>query len=76
MGKGFQLFTMKLKSMQTTNIIQFRALDPVKNNWGFLGVWIDPMQSPPYASLLMGDRAKICSISNLADNYDYRVFDD
>jgi hypothetical protein len=55
--------------MQTTNTIQFPALDPVKDNWSFLEVWIDPMQSPPYMLLLMGDKAGICSIFDPAESY-------
>ena len=34
------------------------ALDSVKDEWNFLEVWIDPMQSPPYLLMLMGDRTR------------------
>ncbi len=39
--------------MQTTNTIPSPALDPAKNNWNFLEVWVDPMQSPPYLLMLL-----------------------
>jgi hypothetical protein len=39
--------------MQMT--IPFPALDPVKDNWVFLKMWIDLMQSPSYVLLSRGD---------------------
>lgn len=48
--------------MQTTDTIQSPALDSVKDNWNFLEVWVDPMQSPPYVLMLLGDRAGSCYI--------------
>jgi hypothetical protein len=69
MGQEFHFFTVRLKSMQTTNTIPFPALDPVKDSWSFLEVWIDPMQSPPYMLLLMGDLAGSCSIFDPAEGY-------
>jgi hypothetical protein len=55
--------------MLTTNIIPSPALDPVKDNWSFLEVWIDPMQSPPYILLLTGDTAGNCTIFDPAEGY-------
>jgi hypothetical protein len=55
--------------MQMTNTTLSPALDPVKDNWSFLEVWIDPMQSPPYVLLLMSDRAGNCSIFDPAEGY-------
>ncbi len=55
--------------MLTTDTIQSPALDPVKDNWNFLEVWVDPMQSPPYMLLLLGDKAGSCYIFDPADGY-------
>ena len=55
--------------MQITNIIPSPELDPVKNNWSFLEVWIDPMQSPPYVLLLLGDKSGSCHILDPAAQY-------
>ncbi len=55
--------------MQTTNTIPFPAPDPVKNNWNFLEVWVDPMQFPPYLLLLLGDESGICHIFDPAEQY-------
>ena len=43
--------------MRTTDTIPSPALDSVKDSWSFLEVWVDPMQSPPYILLLLGDKA-------------------
>ncbi len=55
--------------MQTTDTILSPELDPVKDNWNFLEVWVDPMQSPPYILLLLGDRAGHCHILDPAEGY-------
>jgi hypothetical protein len=55
--------------MQTTNTIPSPALDPAKNSWNFLEVWVDPMQSPPYLLLLLGDESGRCNILDPADRY-------
>ncbi len=55
--------------MQTTDTTQSPALDRVKDNWSFLEVWIDPMQSPPYVLLLLGDEAKGCYVFDPAERY-------
>ena len=55
--------------MQTTDTMLFPALDPVKNNWYFFEVWVDPMQSPPYVLLLLCDRFGSCYIIDPAEQY-------
>ncbi len=55
--------------MQTTDTIPYPVLDPVKNSWSFLEVWVDPMQSPPYILLLLGDKAGSCYVFDPADGY-------
>jgi hypothetical protein len=45
------------------------ALDPVKSEWNFVEVWIDPMLSPPYVLLLLGDPAGNCRVHDPAENY-------
>ena len=55
--------------MQITDTTPFPAPDPVKSNWNFLEVWVDPMQSPPYILLLLGDKAGSCYIFDPAEQY-------
>ena len=55
--------------MQTTNTIPSPALDPAKSNWNFLEVWVDPMQSPPYLLLLLGNEFGHCNILDPSDQY-------
>ena len=56
--------------MQTTSTIPSPALDLAKNNsWNFLEVWVDPMQSPPYLLLVLGDESGRCNILDPADRY-------
>lgn len=55
--------------MQTTNTILSPALDLAKNSWIFLEVWVDPMQSPPYLLLVLGDESGCCNILDPADRY-------
>ncbi len=43
--------------------------NPVRDEWQFVEVWIEPMQSPPYVLMLMGDRMGICHICDPAENY-------
>lgn len=45
------------------------ALDPVKSEWNFVEVWIDPILSPPYILLLLGDPAGSCRVHDPAENY-------
>jgi hypothetical protein len=55
--------------MQTTNTIPSPALDPAQNNWNFLEIWVDPMQSPPYLLMLLGDESGRCQILDPAEQY-------
>jgi hypothetical protein len=55
--------------MQTTNTIPSPALETAKSSWNFLEVWVDPMQSPPYLLLVLGDESGRCNILDPADRY-------
>ena len=55
--------------MQTIDIMSSPALDPAKDNWSFLEVWVDPMQSPPYLLMLTGDTKGIFQIFDPVENY-------
>ncbi len=55
--------------MQITNTIRSPELDPAKNSWNFLEVWVDPMQSPPYLLMLLGDESGRCRILDPSDRY-------
>jgi hypothetical protein len=55
--------------MQTTDTIQFPAADLVKDDWNFLEVWVDSMQSPPYVLLLLGDKVDGCYVFDPAEHY-------
>ncbi|WP_072619278.1 hypothetical protein [Spirulina major] len=55
--------------MQTTNTTPSPALDPAKHKWNFLEVWVDPMQSPPYLLLLLGDESGDCQVLDPAEQY-------
>lgn len=55
--------------MQTTDTTQFPAPDLVKDDWNFLEVWIDSMQSPPYVLLLLGDKREGCYVFDPAEHY-------
>ena len=55
--------------MQITDTIPSPALDPVKDNWIFLEAWVDPLQSPPYLLLLLGDKAGNCYVFDPTENY-------
>ncbi|NCJ05090.1 hypothetical protein GS597_00865 [Synechococcales cyanobacterium C] len=43
--------------------------DPTKREWNFVEVWIDPMLSPPYILLLLGDPTGSCHVYDPAENY-------
>ena len=45
------------------------ALDPAKTDWDFAEVWIDPLLSPPYVLLLLGDSAGHYRVHDPAENY-------
>jgi hypothetical protein len=55
--------------MQKIDTMSSPALDPVKSEWNFVEVWIDPMLSPPYVLLLLGDPAGNCRVHDPAENY-------
>ncbi len=55
--------------MQKIDTLSSPALDPVKIEWNFVEVWIDPMLSPPYVLLLLGDPAGNCRVHDPAENY-------
>ena len=55
--------------METTNTTSSPAQDPVKNNWEFTEVWIDPMLSPPYILLLLCNSEDNCQVYDPAQGY-------
>lgn len=55
--------------MQKIDTMSSSALDLVKSEWNFVEVWIDPMLSPPYILLLLGDPAGSCRVHDPAENY-------
>lgn len=55
--------------MQKTDITSFPVPDAVKDNWQFAEVWIEPMLSPPYILLLLGDGSGSCHIFDPAKGY-------
>ncbi|MER3435670.1 MAG: hypothetical protein C4288_20340 [Leptolyngbya sp. ERB_1_1] len=55
--------------MQKTNITSFPVPNAAKNKWQFVEVWIEPMLSPPYLLLLLGDESGSCQIFDPAKGY-------
>ena len=55
--------------IQKTDTMSFPALDPAKSDWNFVEVWIDPMLSPPYILLLLGDSSGNCHVHDPAEGY-------
>ncbi|WP_448574014.1 hypothetical protein [Trichothermofontia sp.] len=55
--------------MQKIDTMSSPALDPGKSEWDFVEVWIDPMLSPPYILLLLGDPTGSCRVYDPAENY-------
>ncbi|MEL6779513.1 MAG: hypothetical protein AAFO06_19895 [Cyanobacteria bacterium J06597_16] len=55
--------------MQLTDTTLFPAPDPVQDNWNFLEAWVDPLQSPPYVLLLLGDKVGSCRILDPKEGY-------
>jgi hypothetical protein len=55
--------------MQITGTMPFLAPDLVKDDWNFLEVWVDSMQSPPYVLLLLGDKMNGCHVFDPAEHY-------
>jgi hypothetical protein len=56
--------------MQITDTTPSLAPNLVKDNWSFLEVWVDPMQSPPYVLLLLGDEFGNCHVFDPAKSYE------
>ena len=48
--------------MQKIDTTSSPALAPAKTEWDFVEVWIDPLLSPPYLLLLMGEPSGSCHI--------------
>jgi hypothetical protein len=55
--------------MQKISTTLSPVLNPVKHEWNFVEVWIDPMLSPPYVLLLLGDPAGGCFVYDPSENY-------
>ena len=55
--------------MQKIDTTPSRALDPAKSDWNFVEVWIEPMLSPPYILLLVGDPSGRCLVHDPAEDY-------
>jgi hypothetical protein len=55
--------------MQKIDTTPSRALDPAKSDWNFVEVWIDPMLSPPYILLLVGDPSGRYLVHDPAEDY-------
>lgn len=55
--------------MQKIDTMLSPALDPVKSDWNFLEVWIDPMLSPPYILLLLSDASGSCRVHDPTQGY-------
>ncbi|MEL7069961.1 MAG: hypothetical protein AAGN15_15085 [Cyanobacteria bacterium J06581_3] len=45
------------------------APDLVKDSWNFLEAWSDPLQSPPYVLLLLGNEAGSCRVLDPKEGY-------
>lgn len=63
------LFYGEVKLMQKIDTTSSPEHDPVKGGWSFAEVWIDPMLSPPYILLLIGNPAGSCRVHDPAENY-------
>ena len=55
--------------MQKADITSSPALDQAKLDWNFVEVWIDPLLSPPYILLLLGESSGSCHIHDPAEGY-------
>ncbi len=55
--------------MQKVDTTLSPGLNPADNNWDFAEVWIDPMLTPPYILLLLGDASGNCRVYDPAENY-------
>lgn len=55
--------------MHKINPTSSPAFAPAKTDWDFIEVWIDPLLSPPYLLLLMGEPSGRCRVYDPADGY-------
>ncbi len=55
--------------MQKIDTTSALAHDPANTDWDFFEVWIDPLLSPPYLLLLVGETSGICRVHDPADGY-------
>jgi len=55
--------------MKTSDTNRFSELNLVQDNWNFLEAWVNPLQSPPYVLLLLGDKAGSCRILDPKEGY-------
>jgi hypothetical protein len=55
--------------MQKIDTTSSPVRDPAKTDWDFVEVWIDPLLSPPYLLLLMGEPSGSCRVHDPADGY-------
>lgn len=55
--------------MQKIDTTSSSALDPAKSDWKFVEVWIDPILSPPYVLLLLGDSSGSCRVYDPTEGY-------
>lgn len=55
--------------MQKTDTIQSPGREPVKSDWAFVEVWIDPILLPPYILLLVSDLSGSCRVHDPAEGY-------
>lgn len=55
--------------MQRIDTMSSPALDPARGDWNFVEVWIDPLLSPPYLLLLLGDSSGSCRVHDPAEGY-------
>lgn len=55
--------------MQKIDTTSSPVREPAKTDWDFVEVWIDPLLSPPYLLLLMGEPSGSCRVHDPADGY-------
>lgn len=55
--------------MQKTAITLSPAPNLADNNWNFAEVWIDPLLSPPYILLLLGESSGNCRVYDPSAGY-------
>ncbi len=55
--------------MQKIDTTSSRVLDLAKSDWNFVEVWIDPMLSPPYVLVLLGDSSGCCRVYDPSEKH-------